>query len=222
MTNYYVFDIETVPLPDEQIKAFMPDFDPAEIKTGNLGPDKAAAKVEAERVKHQNRILERAALSPLTGKVAAIGILGPNAEAEELYLWSPEEELINWCFKRFCDDELGVWIGFNISQFDIPFLMRRAWALGITPPAGFTKGRYLSNWFIDLAEVWRGPSHEREHISLDKLGRFLGLGGKEKSGAAFAAMQYGDPDAAREYLRHDLGLTWAIAKRLGVTQRVCW
>jgi hypothetical protein len=36
-------------------------------------------------------------------------------------------------------------VGFNINAFDLPFLFRRSWALGIAVPFGLRKGRYWSN-----------------------------------------------------------------------------
>src|SRR5688572_8585619 len=62
------FDIETAPLPDEQIAPFVPEFSaPSNYKD----PEKIKAYIEGEKVKW----LEQAALSPLTGRVVAIGIL---------------------------------------------------------------------------------------------------------------------------------------------------
>ena len=45
-----IFDIETGPLPETELAAMMPAFDPAEVKTGNLkDPAKIAEKIaEAE------------------------------------------------------------------------------------------------------------------------------------------------------------------------------
>jgi hypothetical protein len=213
----YCFDIETVPLPDEELRAAMPEE--SEIKLGNL---KDPAKIEAKREEHRNRFLEHAALSPLTGRIAAIGVLGPYRSDEETDCrldFSAEEKLIHAFFNYFTLDpnQRSLWIGFNITNFDLPFLLRRAWKLGITPPAGLLRGRYLSNWFIDLAEIWRGSEQRPEPISLDRLGRYLGVGGKEGTGAGFATLLYSDQGAAQRYLSGDLHLTWRIAERLGVT-----
>jgi hypothetical protein len=96
-----VFDIETGPLPDEQLRPLCPDFvppqhpgefDPSAVKVGNLkDAAKIQEKIEAARLAHQDLINEfgrqveqaRAAhwaefvsktpLSALTGRVLAIG-----------------------------------------------------------------------------------------------------------------------------------------------------
>jgi DNA polymerase III epsilon subunit-like protein len=214
----YVFDIETAPLPEEEIIAIMPAFNPDEVKIGNRKPETASAYIEEKRIEHKARFMERAALSALTGKVVAIGVkLGPG---EKDYLISTNEErtLIETFFHTFEKGQIEMtrWIGFNISGFDIPFLLRRAWTLGIRPPAGLVKGRYLTSWFVDLVDVWRASSREPEHITLDRLARFLGLGAKTGTGAAFAALLYENHEAAVEYLANDITLTWRIAERLGV------
>ena len=37
------FDVETAPLPESELAAMVPPFDPAEVRTGNLkDPDKIA------------------------------------------------------------------------------------------------------------------------------------------------------------------------------------
>lgn len=218
MVKTLVFDIETVPLPEEQILALLPAFDPDEVKVGNRKPETAEKYIEEKRAEHKARVLERAALSAITGKVAALGIWDGDAGATGVILIDEERRLIETFFTRF---ELGLgemtrWVGFNIEHFDIPFLLRRAWALGIRPPAGLVKGRYLTSWFVDLMNVWRASTGERELISLGRLAQFLGQGNKDGTGAAFAALLYEDQAKAAEYLRNDLALTWRIAERLGV------
>lgn len=70
------FDIETGPLPETELAAMVPAFDPAEVKTGNLKDrDKVAAKIAEAEANHRREFIERAALDPLTGRVLAIGLL---------------------------------------------------------------------------------------------------------------------------------------------------
>src|SRR5512137_1205514 len=73
-----VYDIETGPLPETELAALLPPFDAADIKVGNLGPEKAAQKIAEAEVNHRREFFDRAALDPLTGRVVAIGLL--NAE----------------------------------------------------------------------------------------------------------------------------------------------
>lgn len=205
MNFQYVFDIETLADPEAEI-------DEDDLKTGNL---KDPAKIEARKTEARAKALERAALSPLTGKVAAIGILGPTRDDLHL-MFGHEEELIRKFFDYFYIESGNVpWIGHNITDFDLPFLIRRAWRHSIEIPAMFY-GRYLPGNFVDLARVWRLYGWEPAPIGLSRLADFLGLGQKLAKGSAFASLLYESEERAREYLKRDLELTWDAAVRMGV------
>lgn len=81
--NTIVFDVETGPLPETELAALMPVFDPAEVKTGNLkDPAKIAEKIAEAEANHRRDFFEKAALDPLTGRVVAIGMLVFDARGE--------------------------------------------------------------------------------------------------------------------------------------------
>src|SRR6185503_14813798 len=70
------FDIETGPLPESELAALLPPFDPAEVKTGNIkDPEKIAAKIAEAEANHKRDFMEKAALDPMSGRVVAIGLL---------------------------------------------------------------------------------------------------------------------------------------------------
>lgn len=74
--NILIFDIETGPLPESELAALLPPFDPAEVKVGNIkDPEKIAAKVAEAEANHRRDFFEKAALDPLTGRVVAIGMM---------------------------------------------------------------------------------------------------------------------------------------------------
>lgn len=213
--NAMVFDIETVPVSPEACADLIPPFDPASVKLGQRkDPDKIKEYLAEAEAKHRQNFLNRAALNPLTARIAAIGI--STVQSDTVYI-DNEPTLIRLFFEAFTN-EGDIWVGFNISNFDVPMLVKRAWALGIPLPTKrhlLNQRNRLSDWFIDLAEVWRCGVYSAEPISLDRLGRFLGVGKKEVNGSAFAALMY-QPEQARAYLLNDLQLTWAIGERLGV------
>jgi hypothetical protein len=215
-----IFDLETIPLPEDVIFSQLEPFDPDSVKIGNRGPDKAAEYIEKCRAEHKARALEKAALSALTGQIAMIGY--HDGKEPEIHC-DAEPVLINEFFRRFLEyqrDEMCLWVGFNIASFDLPFLLRRAWAWNIEPPRGLVKGRFLSSWFIDLLDTWRACGDHRELISLDRLAKFLGVGSKNgATGLGFAALLYESKQKAVEYLANDLHISWAIADRLGVIGR---
>ena len=217
--NHYIFDIETVPLPTDQLEVIMPVFDPESVKVGNYGPEKAAEKIEKARLEQFNRFMRDAALSALTGQVAMIGI---RDESANTYIFSlPDEKTIISEWLRIFDRERGAhWIGFNISNFDLPFLIRRAWFHRLAIPYGILKGRYLSSRFTDLLQLWTASEYSnRFEVSLAELSKFFGAGTKTEDGAKFAELLRYKPDAARAYLANDLEITWKIAEAMGAFKR---
>ena len=214
----YVFDIETGPLPMAELTAMLPPFDPSEVKVGNLkDPEKVAEKIAQAREEHRSNFFNKAALDPLTGRVLAIGVLDTLTEEAEVLAVPEEARMLEWFWKR-CKGEMGrieTMIGFNSNLFDLPFLIRRSWRLGVLIPFGIRRGRYWGDSMVDLREVWQlGDRMARG--SLDAISRHLEVGQKSGVGADFAGLLASDREAALAYLRKDLGLTLAVARKLGV------
>ena len=135
----YVFDIETGPLPMAELTAMLPPFDPSEVKVGNLkDPEKVAEKIAQAREEHRANFFNKAALDPLTGRVLAIGVLDTLTEEAEVLAVPEEARMLEWFWAR-CKGEMGrieTMIGFNSNLFDLPFLIRRSWRLGVQIPLG--------------------------------------------------------------------------------------
>lgn len=210
-----VFDIETTALDTETLRAIMPVFDPDSVKTGQYGPDKAAEKIERARLEHFNRFMRRAALSATTGQIAMIGI---KSESELQILEGDEKTIIQDWLNQF---ETGIaqgahWIGFCIGNFDLPFLVRRAWRYRLRIPYGIVRGRYLTGFFTDLLQLWNGSEYGNQfEVSLDDLAQYFGVGKKTANGADFGELLRYKPEAARAYLENDLEITWKIAEIMG-------
>jgi len=205
---HIVFDIETAPLPTDQI--VIPPFDPANVKTGNLrDPDKIADKIRQAEEEHASNYLRNAALDPLTGRVVCIGVAVGQADP---FLFSGDERTMLGAFwDSLCQSERAPLIlGFNSKQFDLPFLIRRSWKHRVAVPGWIRRGRYWSDSIVDLREVWQlGDS--RAHGSLAAICRHLGLGEKSGSGADFGTLWETDNAAAREYCLQDVRLTRDVA-----------
>ena len=244
--NSLVFDIETSPAPWSEIEQFyvpppaMPQWSDEMCKFGNLKDvtkklEKLAAdkaKYEAElageksaRDAHKCEWASRAALSPLTGQVLAIGfkkadavaVLGDDGEDEPTILSQ------FWKLFRKYHGSGGRMIGWNSNGFDVPFLVRRSWYHGVEVPDIYgTNPRYLCGTFVDLMQRWQVGSNGYE--KLDTAARWLGLGGKPEGvdGSHFAALwrsgDVGSVAAAIQYLENDLDMTWKLAERMGVIQ----
>lgn len=231
-----VFDIETGPLPGDQLAAIMPPFNEEDVAVGNLkDPLKIHEKISKARENHETSFIERAALSACTGIVKAIGVGDDNEcclwiwgdgvdqgppdlldGAEDCFVqgFEGERHLIQqfWAHLDRCASENVV--GHNIHGFDMPFLIRRSWLLGVDVPREVMNGRYIAPRFIDTMAVWGCGG--RDYIKLDVIAKALGLAGKpdDCSGADFARMfDAGGEEriTALKYLCNDLGMTRHVA-----------
>lgn len=211
------FDIETEPLPEAQLRAICPPFDPSEVKCGNLGPDKAAAKIAEAEENHFANFSEGAALSPVTGSVAVIGLLKTGDEPWFIDCTLDEKFGIAR-FWEIASENAAELVGFNTHGFDIPFLIRRSWILGIPIPAcmRLEKDRYWPDWNVDLRKRWQlGDNQARG--SLDVVATALGLPGKTGDyGKDFGKMWRHAPtrSTAADYLKQDVLLCRALHERL--------
>jgi len=218
-----IFDIETGPLSESELAAMMPPFDPAEIKTGNIkDADKIAAKIAEAQANHRRDFFDKAALDPLTGRVAAIGmmtftnndktgqfsIIGHDDEAQILREF--------WDLTRGEMGRINPLIGFNIFNFDLPFLFRRSWKHQVPVPFGIRRGRYWGDELTDLRDLWQLGDRQARG-SLDTIARHLGVGAKNGDGKAFAELWHSDRKTAEAYLRNDLELTVKVAHAFGIT-----
>jgi len=239
-----IFDIETGPRPWAEIEKFytppekLPPFDPAAVKCGNLGAEKAKEKIAkaaadhaaavaneaAAAEQHKAEWLSKAALSPITGRVLAIGMQAcvdiKTAETPNILEYGGEGMLLAYfwaAFDRIVADG-GQLVGFNCQFFDLPFLVRRSWLLDVDVPDGVMKGRYFSSVFVDLMVLWGCGGNGM--VSLDMLAKYFGIGGKPDGidGGMFAAM-YENPETREQalaYLRNDLEMTAGVARKMGV------
>lgn len=208
-----VFDIETGPLPTEQIRERMPQFEaPANFKD--------PAKIEAYITQKRLDWIERAALDATTGKILAIGILDcREAGVEKINTLAGDEADIISAFSSIVMASGGSgWplIGWNIFGFDLPFILRRSWIQRVALPEWIRSGRYWDRCFVDAMEVWACGNRDQA-VSLDLASATLGVGRKSGSGAHFASLWNGSEEErahALEYLENDLRLTKAVAERI--------
>jgi predicted PolB exonuclease-like 3'-5' exonuclease len=207
--NTITFDIETGASSRAEIAELKPDF---EAPSNWKDPDKIRAYIEAKEADwHQ-----QAALSATTGRVLSIGYIEEGGEFRALASGDEASDIAAfWNVITHYGAITHRLVGFNSNSFDLPFLIRRSWKLGIRPPATLMSGRYLNHNCVDLLDLWRCGNRE-DRISLDKLARFLGIGGKNGNGAEFASLFSMNREAALRYLENDVLLTRRCAQVLGV------
>lgn len=251
--DFAVWDIETGPLDDDVLAKLCPpfeppehpgEFDPSAVKCGNLGADKAKAKIEEKRREHEAAVRDYdvncekakaehfakfkadAALDATTGHVVAIGYAGPNGDGDPINCdGGPHEEGDGlaefWGRVVNCFINQRPMIGFNTSGFDLPFVVHRSWILGVPVPINVRVGRNWNPLFIDLMQYWNFWS--REYVSLNTLAAAFGLAGKVEqvdgvavSGAEFHRLWKENRKVAEAYLMRDLELPAELAVRMGV------
>lgn len=207
-----VFDIETGPAPADVIALHMPEFEaPANYKD--------PLKIEAVLAEKRAAFASKAALSPMTGRVLAIGMWA-DGEYRSKMVADPESadeerELIEWFWNHV--SQRTILIGYNSNRFDIPFLLRRSWAAGVASPTDRVdpSGRLNPRLCWDLMEMWQ-VGDRNTYVSLDAVARFLGVGEKSGDGDQFHKILKAFPEEAEEYLRNDVRITFDVAKRMNV------
>lgn len=233
------FNESTLPMPGP--------FREEDVKIGNLKDEaKIQAKIEEARKKwerdvathgeqleiarqeYERQLLEKAPLDAATGRVCAVGYKSDNGtEILDTRLDYDERQLIERCWQCFQNIRNAgrQIVGFNSANFDIPFLVRRSFIVGVTVPYWiFTPTRYLAPLFVDLMQIWQA-GNRRDYISLDKVCKAMGVPGKpdDCTGAMFWRMLGSPNEAEREaaigYLRNDLDMTLAVAQRMGISNK---
>lgn len=219
-----ILDIETEPLPLAEIQHLMPTFSaPSNWKD----EAKIAANIEEQR----QAWIADAALSPLTGRICAIGYLdatiggteAPGHVRTEIALDATgERDLLASFWESFdTTGELHAYIGHNLHGFDVPYIVRRSWAHGLRIPYStvFPGGRGYVNdrRFIDTMKAFQCGNSRESFTGLDRCAKFLGLPGKtEDIGAKFGEILRTDHARAIAYLERDLRTTAAIAVVMGL------
>jgi 3'-5' exonuclease len=207
MIDGIIFDIETGPLTPEQLEHRMPEFTaPANWKDEE--------KINRNIKEQQEKWTDKAALDAQTGEVLAIGLMFQGkATILDQKNNGGEKEVIKAFWDVVTKSTNRRFIGFNILNFDLPFLFRRSLVYGLTPSCIVRGNRYWDHRFVDLLDVYTCGNRE-QRISLDKLCTMLGLEGKTGSGADFHKWFKQEPAKARAYLCNDLEITAKVAERL--------
>ncbi len=244
-----IWDKETGPEPKDVIRERMPPykpdpppgpFDPYAVKLGNLKDEaKKATKVEAARLTHAKavagyeadvkagetgywaKIIDRAALSPVTGRILAIGYLSTDCKQQLLDHGRPEREMLVafWEIMKEPIAKSILCVGHNIFGFDIVFAVQRSFMLSVEVPEMMRDPYAYRRYFADTMRIWtQGAKGKDAFIKLDVLAKLLGVGAKpdDMDGGMFAEVYQTDQEKALAYLANDLDMTRAVAERMGL------
>ncbi len=231
--NRITFDIETRPHPDA-LAIHEPLFTPAEIPDYKpdsrlKDPEKVAANFAEVARKNLGRVAEQkadvdaqrekwlsdGALRAERGQVLAIGYKLKG----EVGIFEGNERAILIEFLNVLAHaaKLSATVsGFNILNFDLPFIRRRCIILGIPFPF-YNRTDKWKPWAFPVYDAmvdWQCGNYRDGFVSLDAVARALGVGKKTGSGKDFSALYESDREAALSYLRNDVNLTDEVCGRL--------
>lgn len=213
MNTRFSLDIETAAQPLENIIHLRPLF---EAPSNWKDPDKIAEKIAEQ----QRAWYEKAALSPISGRVLVIGVkqFGPGLKPT---LFEGDEAKMLHDFWQFVNAERSFdqYFGHHLHGFDLPFLIKRSWLHGIRVPTEVIfdgAGRYINDRrFVDTMIAFQCGDRRADFVSLDTVAKFFGLPGKtEDIGAQFSTIYATERDRALSYLFRDLDLVEGIANRM--------
>lgn len=220
-------DIETGPLPEEILREMytpptLEEF--AESCDKRWKPETVKAKHEESLTSGWEKFRDKAALSPVTGELLAVGYFSVDGNGKFALIDDNEDAMLEefWAkLDKFRDRPL---VGHNFRGFDIPFLVGRSWINEIdVPPWVIERGRFVSEkCCFDTMEAWSAVTGDR-FTKLGQLARIFGVGEKtgeeEVTGANFHEWWKGSKEQkakAIEYLKKDVVLVTQVAARMGV------
>tara|TARA_R110001592_G_scaffold356782_1_gene659199 strand:+ start:15164 stop:15796 length:633 start_codon:yes stop_codon:yes gene_type:complete len=165
-------DIETKPMCEDDLHRSMPTFRPAaNIKD----PTKQQANIQAKQVSY----IEKAALSPTSGTIQTIGVVDGAGDYQLFDTASRCEKDMLQDFWDYFQPTGTTLVGWNILNFDLPFMIHRSWALGVKPTIlqrDIGYNRYRCE-VLDLMQ-YMCLSKDQRQLSLSKALQLLGLAPK--------------------------------------------
>jgi len=234
-----VFDIETMPFPEEQLRTLYqkPTYEEFAVSCDQRWKDETKQKkFEEAKETGWQKFVERAALRPTTGRVLAIGYysvakdkvqvdhLPDNPNQPGVVATCPDNHearlLANfWRAFEAAARQSRSMVGVNIFEFDLPFLARRSWMLNVEVPHEAWDGKWWHRAFVDLSRRWLcGQRFGSEPASFDTLAAALRTQGKPEgmNGGDFHRVWSEDREAALAYLANDVRQPAIWAERMGV------
>ncbi|WP_036291983.1 3'-5' exonuclease [Methylosinus sp. PW1] len=226
--NLYL-DVETLPTDDEAVKRFI--LESIEAPSNYKDPQ----KISDYKAEKASEAVAKTGLDAAFGRLAIIGFAigddpvttwtATDGEVEkdgERFTkpgLSPfdEKALLQSFFELFDGNAIVRVIGHNVVNFDIRFIVQRAVILGLKIPRWFPIApRAWDDNVFDTMIAWAG-THDR--VSLDKLSRALGIGGKYEGldGSKFAGLWATDPVRAALYCADDVEKARLIHRRMSAS-----
>ncbi len=146
-------------------------------------------------------------------------IIAQTSEAIESDWQSAERKTLSDFWRLFRPET--IFVGHNIFNFDLPFLIKRSIIHRIRPPA-ISFHRYRSDPIFDTMLEWNRWAF-RSSVSLDLLAQIFDLESSKKEidgSRVYQAFKAGKLDLILDYCRRDVELTRAIYDRLNFSDQL--
>jgi 3'-5' exonuclease len=212
MTMKIYCDVETIPSVNPP--------DPKEIQAPSNYKD--PLKIQAYQAEKVDETWRKQSLDSMQGRLACIGWALEDEAPRSLTLKldaEDERELLVQFENEILENRGGeaiTWIGHNFQSFDGVWLRRKAIQNKLLHlPGLISLDRFKGN-VLDTMLLW-SPHDPRDRVSLDRLARFLGLGGKTEGmdgGMVWDAWQEGCLDEISAYCRDDVALVREVFRKL--------
>lgn len=196
-------DIETIPGPNKPTIA--------DLKVpGNMKKAETIAKWKKEQgAAVIEEMHHKQSLDSMQGNIFCVGLAADNDPATVV---DTLDELVVF----FDESNPTAFVGHNIRKFDAKWLYRHLLRAGFKDIAAkFEFNRHKGN-IHDTMEMW-GCEDYQDHVSLDSLAQFLGVGRKTPGidgSMVWGMVQAGEGQKVRDYCVDDVELTRAVYKRL--------
>ena len=217
----FVIDIETIPNQSLPIEC-IPTFDSSVVKTGNMGEEKAQAKIAKERDKFEKALVKKMSVNPVLCQVCAFSSILYETEnnkiIDKINMVNDEFQCVYHAWdsiSKYCD-EMTPLVTYNGINFDIPVLIFRAMALKIPIPFITKKllRKYRSDIHCDLMQLLANWDREKWK-SLEFYINLFGLGKKQGHGSEiYAWWQNKEFDKIIAHCKEDVRLTLELFKRV--------
>lgn len=220
--NRIVIDIETCPAQDPAVKAHLA----ATLQPpGNISKAETIAQWHAEKKPAAvEEAWRKTSFDGGLGHICVIGVAIDDSEPVSIFRadWQAGEADTLREFFAMVDAQCNkhpnvrpVFIGHNLIEFDLRFIYQRAVVLGVHPSRHipFNARPWGDSSVFDTMTAWAGA---RNTVSLDKLGRVLGLGGKGDMDGSMVwdAVNEGRIDEVAAYCKNDIEITRAAYRRM--------
>jgi len=196
-------DIETIPGPNR------PTIDDLKVP-GNMKKAETIARWKEEQgAAMVEEMYHKQSLDSMQGQIFCIGC-AVNDDPPQVF--DSLDELVVF----FDVNQPSAFVGHNIQRFDAKWLYRHLVQAGFRDVAGQFNFHPYNGDIHDTMLMW-GCGDRQDHVSLDDLAQFLGVGRKTPGidgSMVWGLVQAGEGQKVRDYCADDVELTRAVYKRL--------